>query len=51
MDDKIDVTLFVISIQYLHKHNNNRINVIKSLKKKIKTLFQKFVINRDKKEE
>lgn len=39
MDDKIDVTLFVISIQYLHKHNNNRINVIKSLKKKIKTLF------------
>ena len=41
-DEKTDTTFSVTSKRRLRKRNNNRIDVIKSLRKKTKTLLRVF---------
>lgn len=43
MDEKTNITLYVTWIQYLRKYNDNSIDIIKSSKKKTKTLFWIFI--------
>lgn len=50
-DKTTNVTLPVILTQYLHKTNNNHINVIKSITEKTKTTLQELTTDRDEKKE